>query len=93
MVTCQIKQLENVNLKGLVDHLCKKKLMDNIDVELKALNIISWKNINDETVFQGGLSGKKFYPESLVKRNIESKEMERNLFLMSTPLLSPFTTP
>ena len=64
---CDIKQLENVNCKGLIGHNTdQKNFLTNIEHELKALNIISWKKINDRTQFSGEIHGKKFYPEELL---------------------------
>jgi hypothetical protein len=39
------------------------------DQDLRALNIISWSNINDSTLFEGGRVGKKFYLDSF-NRNV-----------------------
>lgn len=55
-----------VDTAGLNAHVNAKspKFMVNPENDLKALNIISWKNIND-TSFNGGRVDKKFYPSSL----------------------------
>jgi len=66
-VSCVIKQLDNVNTQGLKNHVTKNgPFLPNVEAELKALNIISWKRINNPNLFSGGLNGKKFYPEELV---------------------------
>ncbi|KAL2075034.1 hypothetical protein VTL71DRAFT_8814 [Oculimacula yallundae] len=35
----------------------------NLDDDVRILNMVSWKNINDPLVFGGGIVGKKFYPD------------------------------
>ncbi|CZR67285.1 uncharacterized protein PAC_17184 [Phialocephala subalpina] len=33
------------------------------DEDIRALNVVTWKNINNPDVFSGGVNGKKFYPD------------------------------
>lgn len=49
--------------------------MDTPENDLKALNIISWKHIND-AAFDGGRVDKRFYPSSLPPYNPRSKESQ-----------------
>ncbi|KAH7314219.1 Piwi domain-containing protein [Rhexocercosporidium sp. MPI-PUGE-AT-0058] len=78
VVKSQITYVGLVDVKGLLKHVDGKD-DEYVSVDqLRALNIISWKRINDHS-FNGGLVGKKFYPASLLniqeeKANLASPE-------------------
>ncbi|KAL2061612.1 hypothetical protein VTL71DRAFT_6989 [Oculimacula yallundae] len=70
-VNSQVTYIGLVDVEGLLNHV--KGNDDNyVSVEqLRALNIISWKRINENS-FQGGLVGKKFYPSELLDKAEEA---------------------
>ncbi|KAB8292552.1 hypothetical protein EYC80_008261 [Monilinia laxa] len=64
----QVRYLGILTIDDLIKHCsspCKSAADYLPNEDLKALNIISWKNINSD-LFQGGRRGNKFYPESLL---------------------------
>jgi hypothetical protein len=73
-----------VNFTALRGHLSSTKPPSavQVDLELKALNIISWKRINDPQLFDGGIVGKKFYPEELIDNNYEDKMLAQKRFYL-----------
>ncbi|KAG4441773.1 hypothetical protein IFR05_002764 [Cadophora sp. M221] len=65
IVKSQVTYIGFVDIKGLLNHVNGKD-DEYVPVDqLRALNIISWKLINEHS-FDGGLVGKKFYPSSLL---------------------------
>ncbi|KAA8564202.1 hypothetical protein EYC84_011148 [Monilinia fructicola] len=64
----QVRYLGVLTFDDLIKH-CSSPCNSAADYlpneDLKALNIISWKNINSDS-FRGGRRGNKFYPESLL---------------------------
>ena len=73
LVDSKIKYLGVIDLDSLHKHISGKNHEHKPDVELRALNIVSWKNISGPQ-FDGGRVGKKFYPEILVDRKEEEKK-------------------
>jgi hypothetical protein len=87
--TCSIRQLGTVNFKPLLDHLegggNKHLSVAKVDLELHLLNMITCKRLNDPNLFQGGIVGKKFYPEALVRRVEEDALMKTGRRFMIRP--------
>lgn len=66
------------NLKDLVDTKATSNPSRDYlpDDDIRALNVVSWKKINDPS-WKGGQVGNKFYPEGLWREELEENESLR----------------
>jgi hypothetical protein len=87
LIQSQVKFLGMVNNEGLAAHVKDGAYLQDIVNELKALNIVFWKEINCPD-FSGGRVGNKFYPLDLITQSDEESKRSTSLYLIRNGFFS-----
>jgi len=87
IIKSQVKYLGNVNTTGLLAHVTAGAELKELVNELKALNVITWKNII-KPGFQGGRAGNKFYPVAAKEPRAELASSNKSLYFIRNGFFS-----